>query len=297
MFRNVLVGNLCRNFALSRVQKRNTVIVTRVHRPPLAKVPGVSELETPQAVVDAQTVHSDDDKWMIYSVDEPYQPHHEVKVILLRNVDDYGRKGQVVKTLFEYAQRDLLLPGLALYYNPENIEKCKDFVLAEDAVVDSSPMMRTISNFYTKRVFSVDMNNRTPWSMEKWHITAALRKHRLWVSQDQLEVPGPQILGPNQDLEGKEFVVVLTINNKEKIDLRCRVHHIPTGLDQTEEVNEKGWCLKIAEPVHEEERERLNNMNRIMPNKKQREDKELAEAINRLQEWRKERDVRLAQEV
>ena len=28
------------------------------------------------------------------------------------------------------------------------------------------------------------------------------------------------------ELENKEFIAILTINNKEKLKLRCRLHHI-----------------------------------------------------------------------
>ena len=56
---------------------------------------GRTPLETPQHLVDKSVVGSDDDKWLIYEVEEKSQPHHDVKLILLRNVDDYGVKGQV----------------------------------------------------------------------------------------------------------------------------------------------------------------------------------------------------------
>ena len=58
-------------------------------------MPGRTPLETPQHLVDKSVVGSDDDKWLIYEVEEKSQPHHDVKLILLRNVDDYGVKGQV----------------------------------------------------------------------------------------------------------------------------------------------------------------------------------------------------------
>ena len=52
-------------------------------------------METPQHLVDKSVVGSDDDKWLVYEVEEKSQLHHDVKLILLRNVDDYGVKGQV----------------------------------------------------------------------------------------------------------------------------------------------------------------------------------------------------------
>ena len=55
---------------------------------------GRTPLETPQHLVDKSIIGADDDKWLIYEVEEKSQPHHNVKLILLRNVDDYGVKGQ-----------------------------------------------------------------------------------------------------------------------------------------------------------------------------------------------------------
>ena len=112
-------------------------------------------METPQHLVDKSVVGSDDDKWLVYEVEEKAQLHHDVKLILLRNVDDYGVKGQVglnpslphqdlklkkfrvhlfsifqftrsyqvVSVPFHLAHPKLLLPGFADYHTEENVEK------------------------------------------------------------------------------------------------------------------------------------------------------------------------------
>ena len=97
-------------------------------------------METPQHLVDKSVVGSDDDKWLIYEVEEKSQLHHDVKLILVRNVDDYGVKGQVglrrgigiqqhfrppqvVSVPFHLAHPKLLLPGFAVYHTDENVEK------------------------------------------------------------------------------------------------------------------------------------------------------------------------------
>ena len=43
------------------------------------------------------------------------------------------------------------------------------------------------------------------------------RKHKVWVKSEDIEIPGGAIEGPDVGLENKEFVAVLTINNKEKV--------------------------------------------------------------------------------
>lgn len=285
---------MCRSVPCFLSQSRNTVIVKRVHKPLLVKVPGKTELETPQKLIDKQVVHSDDDKWMIYEIEEMSQPHHEVKVILLRNVDDFGKKGQIVTTLFNKAHSHLLLPGFAVYHNKENLELLKDIVIPEDQEVDSSPTIRPFLNFYSRRAFDVCLNGQTPWTIEKWHIKATLRRHNVWVSEDQIDIPGGQISGPDPSLEDKEFVAVLTINNHEKLDIRCRIHHLPTEDSEPLVPRSKSWHVKLAEPVWEEERQRLSDMNKAFPNKKQREDKQLAEDIVKWDLWKNEREQRLA---
>ena len=53
-----------------------------------------------------------------------------------------------------------------------------------------------------------------------------LRKFGTWVKLDKITIPGGDIVGPDLNLENKEFIAVAEINNFEKIKLRCRIHHI-----------------------------------------------------------------------
>ena len=43
------------------------------------------------------------------------------------------------------------------------------------------------------------------------------RKHKVWVKSEDIEIPGGKMEGPDMALENKEFVAVLTINDKEKV--------------------------------------------------------------------------------
>ena len=117
-------------------------------------------MRTPQKDIDAAVVHSDDDKWMLYEVEEKAQFHHNVKVILLRNVDDYGKKGQVIEAEFTNAHKHLLLPGFAVYHSQENCEKHKDILIPEDADIWSSDTVQQFINFYSKRVFDIYLSSR-----------------------------------------------------------------------------------------------------------------------------------------
>lgn len=246
-------------------------------------------MNTPQRILDAGVAHTDDDKWMLYEVEEKFQPHHKVKLILLRNVDDYGKKGQIVNVFFHDAYKHLMLPKFAVYHSEENVEIYKDIIIPEDVNVFSSESAQKFISRYSKRTFDICMNMDVSWTIEPWHVKASLRKHKVWVKSEDIEIPGGKIEGPDMALENKEFVAVLTINNKEKLNLRCNIHHV--GEDS---VRNPVWYLKQAEPVWESERQTLLDMNRAPPSKKMKESKELKNDIEAFNLWKYEREQRLA---
>ena len=206
---------------------------------------GFSPHDTPRHVVDKSVVHTDDDKYMVYEIEEKEQPHQLVKVILLRNVDDYGVKGQIVTFPDLEVHRDLLLLGYAVYHNPQNMEKYSDIIIPEDTTMNSSESARLLANHWSKRVLDVCMNMDNAWTIDRWHIKAALRKHKTWAQEENIEIPGGSISGPNLDLENKEFIAVLTINNFEKVKIRCRIHHLTT--DASRAIKLESWYFRQPE--------------------------------------------------
>ena len=74
-----LNNRLCGAVSSYVAQTRNTVIVKRVHKPPLI---GTNPMTTPQKIIDKAVVHSDDDKWMLYEV-EPVQPKKKINSTVL----------------------------------------------------------------------------------------------------------------------------------------------------------------------------------------------------------------------
>jgi len=275
---------------LSTTPSLATVIVKRVYKPPLKTIPGVPALETPQHIVDRAIVNADDDRWLVYEVEEKHQPHHSVKLILLRNVDDYGIKGQVVSVLFHEAHTKLLLPGFAVYHNADTVEEHKDILLPEEQRFHSSEAARQFAIYFSKRTFDICMSSTNAWTIEKWHVRASLRKHRVWAGEEQIEIPGGQVSGPDPALENKEFIAVLTINKHEKLKIRCRLHHLG---QEGEAPKLKQWFFKAAEPVWEHERQDLLDMNRAPPNKEQRADASLAEELRAYELWRQAREERI----
>lgn len=59
------------------------------------------------------------------------------------------------------------------------------------------------------------MNMHEPWTIEQWHIRVTFRLNGVHIlSDDCIELPENSINGPNLNLEGKDFAVHVTVNNK-----------------------------------------------------------------------------------
>lgn len=62
-------------------------------------------------------------------------------------------------------------------------------------------------------IVSVSMNKDEPWTIEPWHIRVSLRKMKVHVlSDDSIELPETPISGPDLTIEGKSFVVYITVS-------------------------------------------------------------------------------------
>jgi len=284
-----LVRRLCT--PLTRASTRNTVIVKRVYQPPLVVAPHRGPLEIDQRVIDQAAVDADDDKYLVYELEEKAQQQETVKVILLRAVDDYGVRGQIVSFPSVAVYRDLILPGLAVYYSEAAAARHAAILIPETTRMNSSETARLFAMKWSKRVLDVCLSMDHPWTVEPWHVKASLRKHRVWAEDEHIEIPGGAIHGPNLDLENKEFVAILTINNLEKVKLRCRIHHHTFDADR--QISLPSWYFRQAEPVWEAERQTLLDMNRQPPSYKLRTNTKLAPDMAAYKQWKSDRLDRL----
>lgn len=104
-------------------------------------------------------------------------------------------------------------------------------------------------NYLEKRVFAIVMNKNHPWEIEPWHIRVSLRKAGVYIlKESSIELPKFKITGPDLTKQNKEFKVIVTINNKEKAVVRCRIHHWTTDpFDRIPHIVDH-WLLD-AEPL------------------------------------------------
>lgn len=166
----------------------------------------------------------------------------DIEVILTDYVQGLGERGDRVFVRPNIAYNKLLLPGLAVYATPTNIERyCKEET--DRKLTYSSPFVQRTLGFLSNLHLSVTMNKEVPWTVEPWHIRASLRKHGVHVPESAIKIPDEPITGPDLDKEGKIFFVTITVNNQEKVDVKCRIHHWSTKLSDRLPFTPEYWKL------------------------------------------------------
>ncbi|XP_063367577.1 large ribosomal subunit protein bL9m [Cydia amplana] len=184
---------------------------------------------------------------------------HDMKVILNQYVEGIGNAGDVLTLRPNEAYRDYLMPGLAVYFNPKNMEQYKvDENKPKTEETFSSPYVQRTISCLSRLVLQITMNKREPWTLEPWHVKASFRKAGFVVPEHAITMPPGKISGPDMSLQEKEFYVTITINKKETVNVRCRIHHWATGLDRLPWV-ENHW-KKPVEPLFPAQAEVLQSM-------------------------------------
>ncbi|KAJ8714032.1 hypothetical protein PYW08_007652 [Mythimna loreyi] len=228
-------------------QTRNTFILKRRNPIPLHKKGGrPSKMRGRHFVYD-----------LVEDTNVRRQP--DIKVILSQFVDGVGNKGDILNLRPIQAYRDYLMPGLAVYASPENLEKYKaddDKPKTEDTY--SSPYVHRTIGCLSRTVLQITMNKFEPWVLEPWHITASFRKSGFVVPEYAIEMPPTQIKGPDLSLQDKEFYITVTINKKEKVNVRCRIYHWASGVDRLP-WEESHW-KKPKEPLFPEQAAELEKI-------------------------------------
>lgn len=180
----------------------------------------------------------------------------KLQLILLKTVDELGVPGDIVFVDKNYGRYHLLSSKSAVYASSYNLNKYKELIEAgaKDRVGPSSAFVATTMKKLCNEVIIVVMNNKNPWTINSEHIRIALRASGYLVPSECIQLPDTLITGPDiQDKQGKDFAVMITINNKETINVRCLLHHkgLPLRLN---------WNRKPRYILLDEQKELLENM-------------------------------------
>lgn len=189
-------------------------VVHRRHGIPLRKVDG--------RVPEMKDVH------FVYDQIQPnVKKMPDVEIILIRDVPGKGVAGTKLKLPGENAYAEYLITQYAVYATPENEEKYQDIIKgAAKNTLFSTMTAQATSYIIPQLMVFVPMNMKNPWTIEKWHVRAALRQSGIIVADDGcLELPSKPISGPDPKKEGKHFVSTIIINGKERSNILCRINH------------------------------------------------------------------------
>ncbi|XP_065566062.1 large ribosomal subunit protein bL9m-like isoform X2 [Artemia franciscana] len=136
----------------------------------------------------------------------------DVQLILTDLVEGLGKKGDLI-TVRPHIARDRLLPqGSAVYASPENLKK---FGISERALESLNEQQSKLTSAKTRKqlsqeILALTMNRDNPWTIEKYHVKACLRKFGFWVPEECIEMPEKEISGPDMELQGKVFIATIT---------------------------------------------------------------------------------------
>ncbi|XP_013135739.1 PREDICTED: 39S ribosomal protein L9, mitochondrial [Papilio polytes] len=157
----------------------------------------------------------------------------DMKIILNQFVEGVGESGDVLTLSPAKAYKNFLVPGLAVYATPENIAKYKvDENKPKVKSNFSSPYVQRTMGCLSRLLLQISMSKTQPWTLEPWHVRTSFRKAGFVVPEDTITLPPVKISGPDLSLQEKEFYVTVKINNKEEVNVRCRIHHWATGLEK-----------------------------------------------------------------
>lgn len=202
-------------------------------------------------------------RYFVYELveDTNTKKHPLIDLILLDTVKDVGERGEIVKLKSLTAYHHFLLPKLAVYATPENIEKyaIQDKDERKRLATHSSQFVQNTISLLSECCLSITMNMDIPWTIEKWHVSACFRKAGFIVPQHAITLPEKAISGPNLSIENKEFYVTVKLNNCEETKVRCRVHHYTSNLSKKIIYDVPYWELPSV-PLFPEDEEVLNSL-------------------------------------
>ena len=183
-------------------------------------------------------------------------------MILTNYVPGTGNAGDRIKMMPNNAYNKFLLPGLAVYASPENIEKYKEYIekAEREGPTYSSPWVEKTMNYLSMRLLNVIVSKDNPWTVEKYHIRAGFRTVNIHVPDYAITMPERPITGPDLNKENKEFYITVTINQKEKVKVRCRLHHYTSKANET--IYCKNFWSKPAPAIFPEDQPILDSMPR-----------------------------------
>ena len=124
-----------------------------------------------------------------------------------------GSAGELVAIKERAAYNKFLLPGLAVYATPENLEKynCKEFAAKNINIYNSIHLQNTLKELKNKPLM-IFMSSTKPWTLESKHVAMYYRMAGMYVHESIIEMPPEPISGPLKDAKTFDFEVKIQVN-------------------------------------------------------------------------------------
>ncbi|KAA0194535.1 hypothetical protein HAZT_HAZT004535 [Hyalella azteca] len=137
-----------------------------------------------------------------------------------------GQAGDVVSLSPFKARKNLLLPKLGVYASPENLEKYAHLKETGREDQPSSIYAKQTVEFLGGAYVTVVMSIHVPWVLTAEHVRISMRRMGIIAPAHAIQLPPKPLEGPNLDYQQKFFYVTVTVNNKERVNVRCSIHHV-----------------------------------------------------------------------
>lgn len=195
-------------------QLRNAVIVQRMFPPRLHKK-GV-----PKTLKKREYIYT-----VVGNTD--LQPAGDMPVILVKDVEGVGLRGEVLGVARKLARNMLLPTGAAIYASPENLAKHKEESKnVEDIPRQSIVAQKTIRQLQAMTL-RIPMNPNVSWTLNKTHVRVAFRKTGVQVPQDCLTIPDEAVT------QFGDTVVKVTVNKLDTVTVKAVIYpYDPAALEQ-----------------------------------------------------------------
>jgi len=245
------IGQFLYRSGVMSSQVRNVTVVRRKYRP---RQPNMDELSKNMKIKRMQ----------IYEVIQHTECEKKklVSVVLKEYVEGHGDAGDVIDVLPGTARYALILPGLADYATPEAIAKAKDRSDGIERKSFSSRYASTTIRIMRNRLFSLDMSETVPWTLEPWHIRVALRKYGLLAPESAIKLPLDDIHGPSDEVFNKDLIVTVLINGKDEAPCRLRIKSAKQTIASLLDEGDKPWYLDEVDALLDSQSEQVKEMHK-----------------------------------
>jgi len=236
-------------------QTRNTWVLRRRIPPKLCRE-WISPYIVGDHVKDVNPPQPQHEELEIYEViSKPGRYWPDTSIVLLEYVENLGVAGDIVTIDCQRARWELIMPGRAVYASAFNLEYYKELISkSEKSTGPSSAIVNETMKRLRLSVFPLTLSSKVPWTVEKWHVSSMLRRHGVVISEECIELPETPISGPDPNIIDKVFLVSITINGKEKVNVRCCIlEHGPVQRDPF-------WHTGKKESILPEQKELIDEM-------------------------------------